>query len=116
MEVFENILGLLSSGIPLTLKGAIFGFLAALALDSSSAPRVFEKIMIANILSKGADGRLLGLQVRVDSIMGTWCCIQQFFRFFFGIRISFCFTHEFRRQNYVRRIKIVLDDYGNIAN
>uniref|UniRef100_A0A914WFP5 Uncharacterized protein n=1 Tax=Plectus sambesii TaxID=2011161 RepID=A0A914WFP5_9BILA len=74
-QCLDTIFGLLSSSVPLALKGVMFRFLGALACDKLAAAKVWEKLLAAKIIAHTPDGRLSGLQQELDQVE---CRSQQY--------------------------------------
>lgn len=59
----EAIVGLVSSGVPLVLKGALFRLLAALAIEERGAVKTWATMITFSIISRTRAGKLSGINV-----------------------------------------------------
>lgn len=61
----ENVIGLLTCSIPLVLKGKLYKFLAALAVDETAAVHIWNCLLSEGICLQMENGKLSGIQVRL---------------------------------------------------
>uniref|UniRef100_A0A0N5AVU1 MMS19 nucleotide excision repair protein n=1 Tax=Syphacia muris TaxID=451379 RepID=A0A0N5AVU1_9BILA len=62
----DTCVGLLCSGIPLLLKGALYRFLAALAYDERGASKIWVSLNAHSVLTLTQEGKLLGIQEELE--------------------------------------------------
>lgn len=77
----ESTVGLVASPIPLVLKGALYKFLATLAIDEIAAVNIWNCLLCEKICIFQQDGRLSGIQQDLDereSPLKIYDCSQGF--------------------------------------
>ncbi|VDM98182.1 unnamed protein product [Thelazia callipaeda] len=88
----ETTVNLVTSGIPIVLKGALFRFLAAMAIDEYGALKIWATLLSFSVLSEKNSGKLIGLQVELETRECSMKCYDSSLGFLHLIKALLLYT------------------------
>ncbi|MCP9261743.1 hypothetical protein DINM_005074 [Dirofilaria immitis] len=85
----ETAVNLVTSAIPLVLKGALFRFLASIAIDEHGALKIWATLISLSVLSKTSSGKLVGIQDELETRECAFKCYDSSVGFLHLIKTLF---------------------------
>uniref|UniRef100_A0A915PCU3 Uncharacterized protein n=1 Tax=Setaria digitata TaxID=48799 RepID=A0A915PCU3_9BILA len=104
----ETAVNLVTSAIPLVLKGALFRFLASVAVDEHGAAKIWAALISFSVLTKTSSGKLVGIQDELETRECALKCYDSSIGFLHLIKALFMHTKNIEKRYLLQYLQFIV--------
>ncbi|VBB30425.1 unnamed protein product [Acanthocheilonema viteae] len=104
----ETAVSLVTSPIPLVLKGALFRFLASIAIDERGALKIWAMLISLSVLNKTSSGKLVGIQDELETRECTFKCYDSSIGFLYLMKTLFLHAKNIDKRYLMQYLQFIV--------